>query len=329
MTGLVVEFILLSSAIVVAGSFLARFADRLGMAGRLSGTITGVVLLATATSLPELAVSCTAALIPAPDLAMGDMLGSCLFNLLILAVLDLFSRTPCRMLSHTAAAHGLSATASILLTSTALLFILVRVPWSIGRISPGSVMVLLAYVLCLRLICLDQQLGQERLAETQHETPPRSIRGPLIGYLAMTLVIFLVAPRLAATADRLADASHLGGTFVGTVFVAIATSLPEVSTTREAVRMGAYDMAVGNILGSNSFNIVVLFAVAVFYAEPLFSAVSQTHAVTAVCVIIVTAALTMGLLYRAEKRWWVFEPDAVLVILLILVSFYLVYSMNE
>lgn len=328
MTGLVVEFILLSSTIVVAGSFLAGFADRLGMAGRLSGTITGVVLLATATSLPELAVSCTAALIPAPDLAMGDMLGSCLFNLLILAVLDLFSRTPGRMLSRTAAAHGLSATASILLTSTALLFMLVKVPWSIGRISPGSVMILLAYVLCLRLICLDQQLGQERLSEAHHGTPPRSIRGPLAGYLATTLIIFLVAPRLASTADKLAETSDLGGTFVGTVFVAIATSLPEVSTTRQAVRMGAYDMAVGNILGSNSFNIVVLFAVDLFCSQPLFSAVSQTHAVTAICVIIVTAALTMGLLYRAEKRWWVFEPDAVLVILLIVASFYLVYSMN-
>ena len=80
---LIVEFIGLSLVIVIAGSFLARDADRIGQLTGLGRTLTGVVLLAVATSLPELVVGCQAALIDAPNLAVGDLLGSCLFNLLI------------------------------------------------------------------------------------------------------------------------------------------------------------------------------------------------------------------------------------------------------
>ena len=126
-------------------------------------------------------------------------------------------------------------------------------------------------------------------------------------------------------ADELADVSQLGGTFVGTVFVALVTSLPEISTTLAAVRMKAYDLAVGNILGSNAFNMATLFGVDLFYSGPLLSSVSDTHAVTAAAVIIVTAVLIMGLLYRAEKRYWIIEPDAGLVFLLVVAAFAVVY----
>ncbi len=323
---LTIQFTALALIIVVAGMYLARFADRLGRITGLGSSMAGLILLAIATSLPELAIGCSAALIPAPDLAIGDLLGSSLFNLLILATIDLLYRNSGRMFSRIAAAHALAAVASMLLTAIVLLFLLVEVPWPFSRIGPGSLAVLGAYLLGLRLIYNDQQVGpREAAALEQASKRPESWKLPAIGFVAATLVVLIVSPLLAHTADEMAVATGLGGTFVGTVFVAMATSLPEVSTTYAAVRMGARDMAVGNILGSNAFNMATLFGVDLFYDGQLLASVAQTHAITATMVIIVTAVATMGLLYRAEKRFWIIEPDAALVILLVLGGLVLVY----
>jgi len=327
MTALVLQFSFLSLVIVVAGSFLAKYADKIAEQIGMGRSMAGLLLLAIATSLPELTVGCHAALLPAPDLAVGDVLGSCLFNLLILAVLDLTNREVGRMLSKRAAAHALSATVSVLLTAIFLLSILVDVPWTLGNLSVGSVVIGIAYLLGLRLIYLDQQVSLVAADQVVLGKKTSSLRRDIVGYLTATIVIFVAAPKLAQSADQLSEISGLGGTFVGTIFVALVTSLPEVTTTRAAIRMGAYDMAVGNILGSNSFNIVALLGIDFFYQGPLLasSSLSAAHAVTAAAVIVVTAVATMGLLYRAEKRFWVVEPDAVLVILLVIGALVLVY----
>lgn len=323
MMTLLFHFAALMAVIMVAGSYLARFADQLGERMGLSRSMAGILLLAVATSLPELAVSCHAVMIPAVDLAVGDMFGSCLFNLLILAVLDLTTRTRGSMLSRSAAAHAISAMSSILLTSVALLFLLVDQPWSIGRMGLGSITILFVYLLCLRLIYFDQRF--ERADEPPAESDPRPLWRIVTGYVLATAAILLTAPQLAELAHQLSIVTGLGGTFVGTTLVALATSLPEISTTWAAIRMGALEMAIGNILGSNSFNIVVLFAVDLCYAEPLLAAASQTHAITAASVIVITALVTLGMLYRAEKRFWIIEPDAVLVMLAVFGALALVY----
>jgi cation:H+ antiporter len=316
--------------IVVAGSFLAKYADQLGEMTGLGRSMAGILLLAAATSLPELAVGCQAGLIGAADLAVGDLLGSSLFNLLILAVLDLTTHTAGKMLTRTTAAHALSVTAGMMLTAIVLFFLLINCPFSIklplttGRLGFGSVAVLAGYLMVMRLIYLDQLVGRLGILEEKPQTE-LSLRHVIAGFLAGTAVIFFAARYLTKTADELAKESELGGTFVGTVFVALVTSLPEISTTLAAVRMKAYDLAVGNILGSNDFNMAALIGIDLFYSQPLLSSVSATHAVTAVAVIIVTAVLIMGLLYRAEKRHWIIEPDAGLVILLVVAAFVVVY----
>jgi len=323
---LMIEFAALAAVIVVAGMFLTRFADQLGRITGLGSSMSGLILLAIATSLPELAIGCNAALIPAPDLAVGDLLGSSLFNLLILATIDLLYRNSGRMFSRTAAAHSLSAVAGILLTAVVLLFLLIDVPWPFPRVGAGSLSVIVVYLLALRLIYNDQQVGaREAALLEQAPATPGTWKRPAIGFGCAAAVVFVAARAMTYAADELAVETGLGGTLVGTVFVALATSLPEVSTTYASVRIGAPDMAVGNILGSNAFNMAILFGVDLFYDGHLLAVASQTHALTATAVIIVTAVATMGLLNRAEKRLWVIEPDAVLVILLIVASLLLVY----
>jgi cation:H+ antiporter len=330
---LVLEFLALAAVIIVSGTLLARYADALGDLSGMGGSLAGLVLLAGATSLPELAVDCSAAAIGAPDLAVGDLMGSSLFNLLILACIDLAFRSRERMLSKLAAAHALSATMSMVLTGIAALGILLQPGWELAGMGPIPLLILVCYLFGLRLVYFDQQYAMQEMGHASEATAaaPKgmSLRRALLGYLITTVVILATGPFLAFTADELAERTALGGTFVGTTLVALSTSLPEVATTIAAVRMGAVDLAVGNVFGSNSFNMTILFGVDLVYRNPqgsaLLSSVSTTHAITGLCTIIITGVATTGLLYRAEKRFWLIEPDALLIVLLVLGALGLAY----
>lgn len=329
-----VWFLLLAAAVSVVGVLLARSSDQLGEALNLERSMTGFLMLAAATSLPELVVSCQVARSGAVDMAVGSLLGSCLMNLLILAGIDLSRRTGGRILSRQTAAHALASLASILLASFVALAILVPMSPIFGRFHWGSLMVLVGYIVTFRLVFIDHQIAtQDRIGVVEDEdvggataTIQRpSKRRPAILYALATLGVFLLAPPLASTSEQLAQLLNLSGTFFGAVFLALVTSLPEVVTTAEASRMRADDLAIGNILGSNTFNLLILVALDLVYEKPLFASLAPVHAIAALGIIVTTIIATMGLLYRVEKRVWYLEPDAIGVTLSAVVFFYLLY----
>ncbi len=330
MTPLILQFAALALAVAAAGLFLTRAADELSERTGLGRTLAGLLLVAGATSLPELIVDCNAALIGAANIAIGDLLGSSLFNLLILGCVDFLHRSQTRMLSRTSAAHALSATTSIVLTGLACLFILWRVPTTLLGIGVGPLVIGAAYFAALRMLFHDQRSNARQEKQTSRADPAQpTIRGPAIRYGLATTAIFFAGRALVEAADKLAAESGLGGTAVGTTFVAFTTSLPEIVTTASAVRMGAFDMAIGNIFGSNCFNMAIIWIVDAFYVPgPILSSVDATHAVTGLFVIIITGVATMGLLYRVEKRYWLVEPDALLVVLLGISALILVFRIH-
>lgn len=324
MASLVTQFVLLAAVVVIAGIVLARSADKIAELTGLGRSLVGLVLLALATSLPEFTVAWNSVKIGAIDLTIGDVLGSSLMNLLILSILDLTSRQRGRMLSKMAAAHALSATTSILLTGIILLSLLVDVQWSLWRFGPGTLAVVCAYIFSLRLVYFDQQFALQE--ESTGEDDGRGRWQPAAAvFTGGALAILIAGPKLAHTADELAAMTGLGRTFFGTVFVAVITSLPEAVTTLEALRLGARDMAVGNVFGSNSFNMIIPAFGDLASGQPILQLASNVHAITAAAVIVVTAVALMGLLYRAEKRYWFIEPDAALTALLIFGALALVY----
>jgi cation:H+ antiporter len=325
------SFFLIAAAVAAIGVILARSSDAIGTAFRIDRSITGFVMLAAATSLPELVVSCQVARTGDVDMATGSLLGSCLMNLLILAAIDLARRSRGRILTPQAAAHALASLSSILLATLVALGILVEVMPTFGRFHSASIFLLVAYVLTVRLVYLDRAVSEQ----TQHEIEavkaddeasiPVSRARPIWYYVLASLGLLIVAPWLASTSISLASQLNLSGTFFGAVFLAFVTSLPEVVTTHEASRMNADDMAIGNILGSNAFNLLILVAVDACYHQPLFSSLTTVNAIAALGVIITTTIATMGLLYRVEERVWFLEPDALGVVLVAVLFFYLLY----
>jgi cation:H+ antiporter len=334
MTTLGLQFLALAAVVAGAGTVLARAADTIAAATGLGRLVVGSILLAAATSLPELTVDVTAVREGHADLAAGDLLGSSLMNLLILAVIDLTRQNGRRMLSREAASHALSATLAIALTALAGAAILTAAQLPrvvVLGIGGWSWAILIAYLLGARMLFIDQRIST-RLAAATAADQTAVAAGPFwpaaFMFTAAAAVLVATGPRLATTAAELADHSGLGGTFVGTTLVAITTSLPELVASLAAVRLGAVDLAIGNAFGSNAFNMILFVPLDAVCPGNLFQEVSPAHAVTAFAVILATAIAVLGQLYHAERRLPVVEPDALLMLLVIGGALVLVFQLS-
>jgi cation:H+ antiporter len=338
MTSAIIQFALCAAVIIVAGTYLTRFADAIADLTKLGRLVIGSVLLAGATSLPELTVDISAVRMGLTDLAVGDLLGSSLMNLLILATLDLATRSPGKMLSKQAAAHALSGLVAASLTALVGIGLLTAkgfAPYTVLGISPVIWLLVLAYLGGVRLVYLDQRMAVRTAADKgiEPEAPHMSLTAAIVGFAVCAIVIVIAGPYLAEAAGVIAEQSGLGKTFVGTTLVALSTSLPELVSMIAALRMGATDLAIGNVFGSNAFNMILLAPLDALYHNPdhsgsLFAAVSPEHAITCVAVIMATQVAVMGQLYQVETRTRFIEPDAWLVIVIVVSALAMIYYLR-
>ena len=183
MTSAVLQFLICAAVIVVAGTFLAKFADTIAEVTKLGRLLVGSVLLAGATSLPELTVDISAVRMNMPDLAVGDLIGSCLANLLILAILDLTTYSRGKMLSKQAAAHALSGSLSVALVAMVGIGLFTGkafAEWAVFGISPVSILIAIAYAFGVRLVYLDQRMALQDIHEhaqgQTEDTQPMTLR---------------------------------------------------------------------------------------------------------------------------------------------------------
>ena len=108
---------------------------------------------------------------------------------------------------------------------------------------------------------------------------------------------------LPHAADALAQELGLSRSFVGTILMALVTTLPEMAVTLAALRLGALDMAIGNLLGSNLFNVLILSVDDLFYTPgPLLADAAPVHAGTAVTALLMTGLVIVGLVMRPRGR---------------------------
>jgi len=325
----IVQFTLSATAIVIAGIFLSKAADSIAESTRLGRLLVGSVLLAGATSLPELFVDISAIQKGMPDLAVGDLMGSSLANLLILAIADLFHRKKNSMFSREGAIHALSGAMSINLAALAggAIFIGDRLSaFDVGPIGIGPLAMAGTYLLGLRLVYFDQRIRSGEVEKKRFFAKQnRALAKELSIFLAGALVILVSAPFLAEAAGKIANLLGVGETFIGSTLVALSTSLPEAVSTLAAVRMGAIDLAIGNIYGSNAFNMVLLVPLDLFHEGSLLASVSRAHLLTCLAVILATSVAVMGQLYQVESRKRFIEPDAFAIIGIVVGALFLLF----
>lgn len=324
MASALLQFCLSAGVVIVAGSFLVRFSDQIAESTKLGRLFVGSLFLAAATSLPELFVDLSAIQKNMPDMAVGDLMGSSLLNLFILAIADLLHKGSSTMFSPAAANHALGASLSICMTSLAGvgLFVEPQFPnFVFLGLGVGSWALIFGYAFGLRIIYFEQSKVQRDNKEEKNEKKSEkkmTLKKAVLGYLASAVTLLVAAPFLSESAGEIADQSGLGKTFIGTTLVALSTSLPELVSTITSVRMGAYDLALGNIFGSNTFNMLLFIPLDIAQKGPLFAAVSQVHLFSCFAIIFITTVAIIGQLYHVEKRRAFIEPDAFAVMSLVI-----------
>lgn len=302
-----VQFAVCAAVIWFAGARLCRYGDVIAEKAGLSRTWIGLILLATVTSLPELVAGVSAvAVVGAPDIAVGDAMGSCVFNLLIITGLD-FLRREASVFTVASQGHVLSAGFGVILIGMVAFTVLIgdrAALAAIGHVSPATPLILLFYAVAMRTVFRYERRQIMLTAETAAERYPGvTYRAAVAGYGLAAGVVVIAGAFLPFVGRRLAVAMGWEETFVGTLFVAAVTSLPELVVTIAAVRIGALDMAIGNLLGSNLFDIVIVAVDDLCYLPgALLAEVSPMHAVTACSATMMTGVAIVGLLYRPQTR---------------------------
>lgn len=317
----IIGFILCSGVIIFSGSKLSYYGDQISELTGLGKAWVGLILMASVTSLPELITGISSvAIVDAPNLAAGDIFGSCIFNLLVLSLLD--SRLKQPLLSMVKTSHIVAAICGIILTTIAGLSIFIAdgVP-TLLWISSFTFLIFAIYFLTMWLIFKNEQ--SELLAIPKEEittikTQSTELKKVIGGYALHALIVIGAALFLPYFGEHIAEKSGFGNSFFGTLFLAAATSLPELVVSLAALRMGALDMAVGNLLGSNVFNIFILGIDDVFYSEgSLFKNISPSHLLSVFIIIIMTAVVSLGLFFRPKrKHLWILNLDTFIIVVL-------------
>ena len=307
------QFVASAVLILLAAHFLASSADTVAERTGLGRSFIGVVMLATATSLPELATGISAiAWLDAPDLAIGDAFGSNLFNLLIIGLVDLYwqngpvlnavTRTSVMIGALGAGLIGLATLAIFVYSATDLT--------SDWYLSPFTIVLILGFIAAMFLIYRHDRQMQEATESTDPDPGPQpdrthhSLSRALLIYTLSAAVVVAAAVWLSNTGEQIAETMHWEESFVGTQFLAISTSLPEIGTSFAALRLNAPDLAITNVLGSNVFNmgIVLFFDDIAFTDGAIWSAVSTVHIISGLIALLMTMIVIVGIMTRPRQR---------------------------
>ncbi len=301
------EFALCLLLIIVAGYRLSLYGDMIAEKLGLTRTWVGVVMVATVTSLPELVCGLSSVtLAHTPDIALGDILGACVFNLMLIVVLDFLHRQA-SVYTSAQVGHTLSAGFGVILIGFVGINLLLASNGSLptlGHVGLNTPVILLLYALAMRTIYRYEQMRELPTAEVAPERYARTtLRQATIGYLVAAGAVVAAGIWLPVVAKALALQNGLAESFVGTLFVAAVTSAPEAVVSIAAVRLGALDMALGNLFGSNLFNIAILALDDLAYTPgPLLAAVDPAHALSALSAMVMSGIAIIGLFYRARGR---------------------------
>jgi cation:H+ antiporter len=317
-----VIFLVSAAAIIAAGRKLSQYGDDIAVSTGLGRAFVGALLLAGATSLPEVAASIVAATQGWGNLAMGNVFGSNIFNIAIIAVAQLFA--PASILANASRSHSIVAVAGILLSGLAALAMLIRSPVMLLGAGADTWVILVVYLLILRLLPREEPGGAA--GGTEAAPAPGGV-GRLWGKFALAVLVVLVSGWfLTGSAEQIAEMTGLGQTFVGSTLLALATSLPELVVTIVSVQRGAYDLAMGNVLGSNIFNmlILVLADLALPGPQPLLSTAEPGQLLTALLGLVLSGLAVLGLSVRKRTFGW----DAAAIAVTYLVGTWLLFTMR-
>ena len=285
-------FLVSAVAVVIAGIGLARFGDELAEKTGWGKLWVGTLLVATATSLPEVSVNVSAVWLEnSPDLALGNVFGADMINVFVLALVALAFGVTNLFGNQGRDTQILILLGMVLVALAALMGASGDV--KIGPTSMGGLLIAAVYVIGMRAV---YHAGRSETHLDDVPGPTGSARNAWLGFGLSVLAVIVAGRYLAASAERIADISGISASFIGVLLVSIVTTLPEASVTVTAALRRSYGIAMGNVYGSNAFNVTIFSISDLFHEGPLLGEMGAPHFVAAG-----GALLLMGLGYAVWK----------------------------
>jgi len=320
---LILAYGLSALLVIVLSLKLSNYVDLLDRQTNLSGAFLGGVLLAAVTSLPELFTSISSVVfLDEPEMVVGNILGSNLFNV---AALSMVSLLGFRVIKRRPVADSHTKTVLFTLAIYALLAVVAMDIFHIYLlgVNIASILILLLYGLGVKTLSGDES-SAEPPAVSECKLTSRQI---LMRFALLSLLLVLVSIGLTMVTDRLSRAYNLGASFAGAVFLGVATSLPELVSTSQLVRLGNYNAACGNILGSNLFNFIILGIADFLYTAGTVYIFGYQSLVLLGCGVAASMTMLVFVGYNSRRSVQIQRPSAVknFILLLLGVLCYLLF----
>lgn len=331
---LIIGFALCAALITYSGTRLSKYGDIIAELTGMGKAWMGLILMAAVTSLPELFTGISAIIIiDSPDIAVGGIMGSLSFNLLILAVLDYF--VPGKPLSSVVTkSHVLAGFFGMILIITSIIGILYGdlMP-DFGWFSTFPFILITIYLITIRVIYENDHRFSTGITndkiESKREYKGVNLKVAIRRYILNATLVVIGALLLPYFADNLATITEMSQSFVATLLVAATTSLPELVISIAAVRLGNIDMAVGNLLGSNIFNMLILAFDDLLYTRgKLLLEGDPNHALSGLVTLLMTAVVGISILIESPKKRFVLGIDAIIIIALYAALIYSLYQLG-
>ncbi len=333
------KFVICAAIILYCGKRVARYGDAIAEKTGLGGLWIGIVLVSVATSLPELFTGVgSTVFVNAPNLTVGNLFGANTYNLANIAILDFLNKgSP--LLGAVSTGQLLTAVLSLipLLIAAVGIFLNQQIPQvAFANVSCYSILILASYLVAAKTIFgfekkqqILKELNKEEKAFFKYDSI--SLNTAYIRYGLAALAIAAAGIWLAYIGDDLARLSGLGQNFIGSLFLGFATTLPEITVSIAALRLGAKELAVANMVGSNLFNITIIFVNDVLYRKsPIFAALSQQHIFTAFIVILMTITVITGLILKPKNKTRIgLSSYAIILIVIFIIGTYVNFMLGN
>ncbi len=252
-------YVILATLVVVLSAKLADYVDLIDKKSNISGAFIGGVILAAVTSLPELFTSFSAVVIVKnPNLVIGNILGSNLFNMTIFGIVILlwaknFSK------ARIGKSHFKITMFTLFLFAMMFFAVILGIDYSLFNISIYSLIIIITYIISIRYMANDESDSDETTNN------PLTIKQIAVRFVILAVILVCVSITITYVTDILAKGFNLGATIAGALFLGIATSLPELTSTFALARKSNFNAATGNILGSGVFNFTILSVSDILY----------------------------------------------------------------
>ena len=333
---LLVVFAAAAGVIWVAGVQLSNQTDVLATRLHLGTALGGLVLLAVATNLPEIAITVSAAMSGNLDVAVGNLLGGIAIQTVVLVALDAFGVRGRRPLMYRAASLVLVLEGALVVAVLAVVIAGSQLPDSlvVGRVGPASVLIAVLWIAGLLLLQRagrglpwheqgnapdgqDEPRGHSQATTEAKATSDGTSTAKAASIFGVAALLTLVAGVvLERSGDAIADEIGLTGVLFGATVLAAATSLPELSTGLTSVKAGDFQLAVSDIFGGNAFLPVLFLPASLISGTAVLPQAQDTDIYLTALAVLLTLVYMAGLVFRPGRRIARMGVDSLVVLVL-------------